>query len=114
MNSLLIFLSLFIYSVSIEPELIYELDLNISKFKVADQTNQIILVIPPNYTTTTAMLYFYVKENDVWLNHLTTEARIGLNGLGKEKEGDKKTPVGVYQFNCYFGINENPGTNYHM
>ena len=31
-------------------------------------------------------------------------------GLGKEKEGDKKTPVGIYQFNEYFGIYDNPGT----
>ena len=111
MKQILIFLLLFISSFSIEPELINELDLNISKFKVAEQTNQIILVIPPNYTTTTAMLYFYVKENDVWLNHLATKAHIGQNGLGKEKEGDNKTPIGIYQFNYYFGIHDNPGTD---
>jgi len=31
--------------------------------------------------------------------------------VGKEKEGDGKTPVGIYQFNTYFGIADNPGTN---
>ena len=94
-----------------EVESPLNLDIDISKFKVASLTDQIILVIPSNYTTTSAMLYFYVKEENQWKEYLHAEAYIGKNGLGKEKEGDGKTPVGVYQFNAYFGINDNPGTN---
>jgi L,D-peptidoglycan transpeptidase YkuD (ErfK/YbiS/YcfS/YnhG family) len=105
------FLILFIYSFAVEVESPLELDIDISKFKVASLTDQIILVIPPNYTTTSAMLYFYVKEENQWKEYLQAEAYIGKNGLGKEKEGDCKTPVGVYQFNAYFGIKDNPGTN---
>lgn len=111
MQKILLFLLLFIYSLSIEPQSLTDLDIDISKFKVASSTNQIILVIPPNYTSTSAMLYFYVKEGKKWVQRVETKAYVGKNGLGKKIEGDKKTPVGVYKFNCYFGIEENPGTN---
>lgn len=49
------------------------------------------------------------KENIEWKLMLETEALIGRNGLGKTKEGDGKTPRGVYRFTEAFGILENPG-----
>ena len=30
--------------------------------------------------------------------------------LGKKREGEHKTPIDVYSFNCYFGIADNLGT----
>ena len=110
MKESLLFLLLFAYSFSIEPQSFTDIDIDISKFKIASSTDQIILVIPPNYTSTSAMLYFYVKKENKWNQTKETNAFIGYNGLGKEKEGDGKTPVGVYKFNCYFGIEDNPGT----
>ena len=111
MDKFLIICLLFIYSISIEPQSFEELDIDVSKFKVASSTNQIILVIPPNYTSTDAMLYFFIKEGNTWNLRIEAKAYIGKNGLGKEVQGDKKTPIGVYKFNRYFGIEENPGTN---
>jgi len=111
MKSFLITFLLFIYTLSKEPNQLTDLDIDISKFKVASSTNQIILVIPANYTTTSATLYFYTKEGEKWNQQLAIQAYIGKNGLGKEKEGDNKTPVGVYKFNRYFGIFDNPGTD---
>ena len=111
MKKILIFFLLFIYSLSFEPVSFQELDIDVSKFAVASSTNQIILVLPYNYSTSNAMLYFYVKEGDKWVQRTETKAYIGKNGLGKTIEGDKKTPVGVYKFNSYFGIEENPGTD---
>ena len=111
MKKILFLILFFVYSFSKDSQSLSELDIDISKFEVASSTNQIILVIPPNYTSTSAMLYFYVKEGDNWVQRTETKAYVGKNGLGKEKEGDKKTPVGVYKFNCYFGILDNPGTN---
>lgn len=105
---------LFVYSFSLSPQYssdANETEIDVSKFIVASSTNQIILVIPTNYTSTDAMLYFYIKEGKKWNLHTETKAYIGKNGLGKEKEGDKKTPIGVYKFNAYFGIKDNPGTN---
>lgn len=40
----------------------------------------------------------------------TTDVFIGSNGLGKEREGDRKTPVGRLKVKGAFGICENPGT----
>lgn len=41
---------------------------------------------------------------------LDCDAFIGKNGLGKEKEGDMKTPVGDFSILYAFGIKPNPGT----
>ena len=67
-----------------------------------------MLVIPDNYSTSSAKFYFYIKENNKWISKLAVESYIGLNGLGKTIEGDKKTLVGIYKFNCYFGIENCP------
>ena len=44
-----------------------------------------------------------------WKQIMTTKGYIGLNGLGKTKEGDKKTPTGTFGFNAAFGIADDPG-----
>lgn len=36
----------------------------------------------------------------------TEEGKLGRKGLGKEKEGDEKTPVGVFQMNTPFGVSK--------
>ena len=40
----------------------------------------------------------------------TTDVFIGKNGLGKQREGDLKTPVGKMSVKGAFGICDNPGT----
>lgn len=87
----------------------------IGQLEVARYTNQMIVVSVSNEG---ARLCFYEKviedDNDKgngnWELVLETEALIGRNGLGKTKEGDGKTPVGVFRFTNAFGILENPGT----
>jgi hypothetical protein len=39
-----------------------------------------------------------------WKEIMTTPGIIGKNGLGKNKEGDGRTPVGTFSFNAAFGI----------
>ena len=59
---------------------------------------------------TTAYVSMHEKDDDgVWHPIMTTPGLIGKYGLGKEAEGDGKTPVGVFSFNCAFGIAEDPG-----
>ena len=48
--------------------------------------------------------------NTAWKIARECEAYIGLNGPGKTKEGDNKTPLGVYGVKGAFGIKSNPGT----
>ncbi len=86
----------------------------IGLLEVAKYTNQIIVVSVSNEG---ARLCFYEKVieydnedgNGNWELVLETEALIGENGLGKTKEGDGKTPVGVFRFTDAFGILDNPG-----
>lgn len=87
----------------------------IRMLEVAKYTNQIIVVAVLDEG---ASLSFYEKVvesgngngNEVWKLVLETEALIGENGLGKTKEGDGKTPIGVFRFIKAFGVLENPGT----
>lgn len=78
----------------------------IGQLEVAKYTNQIMVVA---VSEDGAKLCLYERADD-WQLVLETEAIIGKNGLGKTKEGDGKTPVGVFLFVKAFGILENPGT----
>jgi len=77
---------------------------------VAEETNQ-ILAIAANGNTAYVSLH-NKDEEGIWKEVLSTEASIGKNGVGKTKEGDGKTPVGIYHFLFGFGIKENPGTSH--
>lgn len=78
-------------------------DLNLAQY-----TSQLMIVA---VSGDSALLSYYEKSEDgKWELMLETEAIIGKNGLGKTKEGDGKTPVGVFRFTKAFGIKENPGT----
>lgn len=48
--------------------------------------------------------------SDLWKKIFECNGYVGKNGIYKEKEGDKKTPAGVFQIIGAFGIEENPGT----
>lgn len=50
------------------------------------------------------------KCDGIWKDRLTAEGWIGKNGLGKSREGDGKTPVGLFHLTGAFGVRENPGT----
>ena len=59
---------------------------------------------------TTAYVSMHEKTEDgTWKMIMSTPGYIGKKGLGKEKEGDGKTPVGTVGFNRAFGIAEDPG-----
>ena len=83
---------------------------DVQKLKISSETDQIMITVPLGKDTYFANFYYYIKKQNVWFEYLISEAHIGQNGLGKEKEGDRKTPIGVYKFNSYFGIANNPGT----
>ena len=58
---------------------------------------------------TTAWISMHEKINGEWEMIMTTPGFIGKNGLGKAREGDHKTPVGTFRFDCAFGIAPDPG-----
>ncbi|MBQ9988146.1 MAG: SH3 domain-containing protein [Clostridia bacterium] len=75
--------------------------------QAANNTEQIITVL---VNDTGAELSMHVRENGLWRLALATPAKIGQNGLGKTKEGDRKTPAGQYGFTHAFGCAPDPGT----
>lgn len=63
--------------------------------------NQIIFVYGKGSIAT---LLFYQKEKaGNWRMLLKTKANIGKNGLGKIKEGDGKTPIGIFSIGMALG-----------
>ncbi|MBE6098015.1 MAG: hypothetical protein E7198_09505 [Schwartzia succinivorans] len=59
---------------------------------------------------TTAYVSFHEKSADgSWKQIMTTPGFIGKEGIGKEREGDGKTPVGTFKFDAAFGIAPDPG-----
>lgn len=75
----------------------------------ADETSQIILV--ESKGNAKASLTIHEKKSGVWTQLYSTTAYVGSNGIGKTKEGDKKTPSGTYNLTQPFGIKANPGAN---
>ncbi|MDO4972055.1 MAG: L,D-transpeptidase family protein [Bacteroidales bacterium] len=54
---------------------------------------------------------FYTKDaRQQWVLERADSAQIGKMGLGKMREGDKKTPEGDFGIRQAFGIKANPGT----
>ena len=78
----------------------------VGKLDAAQNAQQLLVVAGVGETTA----YVSMHEKDAsgsWKQIMTTPGFMGE--LGKEKEGDGKTPVGVFHFNYAFGIAEDPG-----
>ena len=56
-----------------------------------------------------ARLSIHEKRSGVWKELYSCTAYVGKNGIGKEREGDKKTPRGTYNLTQPFGIKADPG-----
>ncbi|MBQ0108580.1 MAG: L,D-transpeptidase family protein [Phascolarctobacterium sp.] len=79
--------------------------------KYADNLDvqQIILVRQTPKKRRLATLYLLEKQNGQWQETLKCGAYIGKKGLGKIKEGDRRTPAGDYGVTMAFGIKDDPG-----
>ncbi|QHQ61074.1 L,D-transpeptidase family protein [Anaerocolumna sedimenticola] len=71
---------------------------------------QVIIVSVDKANNTTANVSFYSKDkNGQWILDFSTIGYIGKNGIGKTKEGDNKTPIGLFNFTAAFGVASKPG-----
>lgn len=76
----------------------------------AKDAKQMLVVAAYSEEATTAWISLHEKRSDgSWHMVMTTPGYIGKNGLGKTREGDGKTPTGVFHFNRAFGIADDPG-----
>lgn len=84
--------------------------------KNAGESNQVLLVVGSNTVTSSAKVYLFERHNSEWsLIHKPIDSTIGKNGFalpGKKREGDGKTPSGVYPLEFAFGYS--PGIHTKM
>ncbi len=82
----------------------------VAELDVAQTVDQMIVVTAEKMGTINVTVSMHTKdENGFWVENYSTPGQIGRNGLGKEKEGDGKTPIGIFTFTSAFGILPNPG-----
>ena len=79
----------------------------VSQLNVANNAGQLILVGATGGSD--ALFSLYEKKDKLWQEVFTVKAYIGKNGLGKEREGDSRSPVGIFHFTKAFGIAPDPG-----
>ena len=75
----------------------------------ASQTDQIVLV--EYQSGSKATLSIHEKQGGAWKELYSCTAYVGRNGIGKTKEGDKRTPTGTFNLTTPFGIKADPGAN---
>ena len=75
----------------------------------ASQTDQIVLV--EYQSGSKAVLSIHEKQGGTWKELYSCTAYVGKNGIGKTKEGDKRTPTGTFNLTTPFGIKADPGAN---
>jgi L,D-peptidoglycan transpeptidase YkuD (ErfK/YbiS/YcfS/YnhG family) len=77
---------------------------------------QAIVVHAPAYGSTTATLTAYQRGPSGWdVAFGPWQARVGTSGMappGEKREGDGRTPSGVYGFDFMFGVDPDPGVRF--
>ena len=82
----------------------------VANISISKHTTQAITVVGNGGSSAT--LTVHTKHNGVWTETLSCSARVGRNGItGNKREGDGKTPRGIYSFGQAFGVAGNPGTS---
>ena len=75
---------------------------------ISNQTTQAITVVGNGGSY--AILTLHTKQNGIWTEILSCNARVGKNGITSNKrEGDAKTSTEIYSFGQAFGVAGNPG-----
>ncbi len=82
----------------------------VGELDAAEGAKQMLIVAAFSDEANDAWISLHEKQSDgSWHMIMTSPGFIGKNGLGKTREGDAKTPVGVFHFNRAFGIADDPG-----
>jgi L,D-peptidoglycan transpeptidase YkuD (ErfK/YbiS/YcfS/YnhG family) len=82
----------------------------VGQLDAAGDTDRMLIVAAFGEDATDAWVSLHEKQIDgSWHMVMTTPGFLGKKGIGKTREGDSLTPVGVYHFNRAFGIAPDPG-----
>ncbi|MBQ7168658.1 MAG: L,D-transpeptidase family protein [Synergistaceae bacterium] len=80
----------------------------VAGLKAAENTTQLAIVSGTHGSS--ARFSFHEKDSSgTWREIVSCPAYIGKKGWGKSREGDMKSPAGVYTFTEAFGILPDPG-----
>ena len=80
----------------------------LKKYKKSKKVNQLVFVKYKGDSK--ADVFLYEKVDGKFKKVFSCAGYVGKNGIGKKREGDKKTPTGTYGFTKAFGIKKNPGS----
>lgn len=82
----------------------------------AGAAGQAVVVTAERYGSTSATFTAYQRDADGWRRAFGPwTARVGTRGLapaGEKREGDGRTPSGVYGFDFLFGVAPDPGVKF--
>lgn len=79
----------------------------LERYKTNSKVKQLVFVKYKGNSKASVVLY--QKQSGTWKKVLSCPANVGKNGIGKKREGDKKTPTGTFDLPSAFGIRKNPG-----
>lgn len=85
---------------------------DVNTLTVAEETDHLILAVGDGADQSSLTLWYYKRGEDGRLEEVFgTRGTCGQAGISAEKkEGDKKTPAGLYSFPMAFGLKEDPGS----
>ena len=86
-----------------------------NKYREKKSTNRLIFVKYTGGTTCRVVMYKKVQKKSgkyLWKRILRCRGYVGYYGIGKTREGDRKTPVGIFKVTEAFGVLDNPGTTF--
>lgn len=84
---------------------------NLKQKYARDQEVDRLLFVKYRGRSRARFLMYKKSQEGSWKKLISCQAYVGRKGIGKRKEGDRKTPTGTYGFTQAFGIRKNPGTN---
>ena len=73
----------------------------------AEKSPQLLVIVSHD---TVGRATLFQQYGHVFMQRFSCPCRTGLRGLGKEKEGDGKTPLGLFPIGRAFGVLPDPGT----
>lgn len=96
----------------IETGNVTSLGIDIEKLDAAQDTDQLVLVVGTGMDSSKVSVSYLTKDQDgIWTEQFCVDGYCGYNGMAADKkEGDRRTPVGTYQFVTNFGILPDPGS----
>ena len=98
--------------VTPSPTIIIEKDTKDDLLNSLD-SEQVIIIEVEDESSLYSKLSFYEKVNNTWIEKLSDiPSTVGKKGINKEKEGDSKTPTGIYSLGSAFGYENDLDTKY--